>query len=49
MFNLYSVFNTALLNQVNSQTGNNIAIGSLFTQQTLVQAASNNANVVQGR
>lgn len=49
MFNLGSVFNTALLNQANRQTANNVAIGSLFTTQVALQSAGNSAQIVQGR
>jgi hypothetical protein len=48
MFNLGSIFNTAVLNQNNLQSANNVAIGSLFTTQAAVQGASNNAQIVQG-
>ena len=49
MFNLGSVFNTAILNQANYQSANNVAIGSLFTTQAAVQNAGNSAQVIQGR
>ena len=49
MFNLGSIFNTAVLNQQNFQSANNVAIGSLLTTQVTQQGAANNAQIVQGR
>jgi hypothetical protein len=49
MFNLGSIFNTAILNQANTQSANNVALYSLATTQVAVQGASNSAQVVQGR
>ena len=49
MINLGSVFNTALLNQVNAQSANNVALGSLYTTQVALQSAGNSAQIVQGR
>jgi hypothetical protein len=48
MFNLGSIFNTAVLGQANLQSANNIALGSAFTTQVALQGASNNAQIVQG-
>jgi hypothetical protein len=48
MFNLGSIFNTAVLNQANLQSANNIALGSIGTTQVALQGASNNAQIVQG-
>jgi hypothetical protein len=48
MFNLGSIFNTAILNQQNFQSANNIALGSAGTTQVALQGASNNAQIVQG-
>jgi hypothetical protein len=45
--NLFSTFNTVVLDQRNIQNGANIAVGSFGAQQTLVQSASNNAVVLQ--
>jgi hypothetical protein len=47
MFNLFSTFNQAYLGQVNYQAGANVALGSPFARQTLLQGASNNATVIQ--
>jgi len=48
MFNLGSIFNTAILNQANLQSANNVSVGSPFTTQVALQGASNNAQIVQG-
>jgi hypothetical protein len=47
MFNLFSTFNTAVVNQGNLQFGQNVAVFSPFATQTLLQGASNNATVIQ--
>ena len=49
MFNLGSIFNTALVNQTNAQSANNVALYSLATTQVALQGASNGAQIVQGR
>jgi hypothetical protein len=41
--------NSVNLNQANSASGNNIAIGSPFATQTLVQVQGNSADIRQGR
>jgi hypothetical protein len=41
--------NSVNLNQVNSASGNNIAVGSPFATQTLVQQQGNSATIAQGR
>jgi hypothetical protein len=48
MFNLGSIFNTAVLNQVNAQSANNVSLLSLGTTQVTQQGAANNAQIVQG-
>ena len=40
--------NVANVNQSNTAYGANIAVGSPFATQTLVQAQSNSATVIQG-
>ncbi len=40
---------TITLTQVNSAVGQNIAVGSPFATQTLVQVGSNSAAIAQGR
>ena len=40
--------NVANVNQSNTAYGANIAVGSPFTTQTLVQVQSNSATVLQG-
>jgi hypothetical protein len=49
MFNLFSTFNFAALNQVNTQRANNIAVGSAGAVQVVSQNAANNAQIIQGR
>ena len=49
MFNFGNTFNFAALNQVNRQSANNIAIGSLGAVQVVSQNAANNAQIIQGR
>ena len=48
MFNLGSIFNTAILSQANAQSANNIALYSRATTQVTVLGASNGAQFVQG-
>ena len=40
--------NVANVSQNNTAYGANVAVGSPFTTQTLVQAQSNSATVIQG-
>ena len=40
--------NVANINQSNTAYGANVAVGSPFATQTLVQAQSNSATVIQG-
>jgi len=49
MFNLGSIFNTAILSQTNAQSANNVSVYSPFTTQVALQGASNGAQIVQGR
>jgi len=48
MFNLGSIFNTALVGQTNLQSANNVSVYSPFTTQVTQQGASNGAQIVQG-
>ena len=43
----FPVINVASLTQANTQTGLNLAIGSLLAVQTLVQQAGNSAVITQ--
>lgn len=47
MFNLFSTFNQAFVNQGNIQLAQNLAIASPGAQQAIFQGATNNALIFQ--
>jgi hypothetical protein len=49
MVNIGNVGNVTVINKINVQIGLNLALFSPGAQQTLVQAAGNNAGVLQRR
>jgi hypothetical protein len=46
---VFPTINTANVAQTNTAVGNNIAVGSPFATQTLVQLQSNSAQIAQGK